>query len=132
VKKTYRGSCHCRTVQFECDLDLTEGTLKCNCTMCSKLRFWKAIVKTDAFRLLHGGACLSDYQFDRHIIHYLFCRHCGIMSFGRGVTDNGEFFAVNLACLDDNAVREIAAAYVRYEDGMNNRWETPPTETRHL
>src|SRR5712664_3155827 len=48
MKKTYKGSCHCGAVQFECDLDLSAG--------------WMAFAKGDAFRLLQGADVLSDYQ----------------------------------------------------------------------
>ncbi|HEX6118530.1 MAG TPA: GFA family protein [Dongiaceae bacterium] len=131
--KTFQGGCHCGAVRFECDLDLEKGTSKCNCSICRKGRFWKAIVMADAFRLIQGADALSEYQFGRHMIHHLFCTHCGIKPFGRANVPElgGEFYAVNLACLDVGE-EELAAAPVRYEDGKNDNWQSVPSETRHL
>lgn len=134
MMKTYHGSCHCGAVRFACDLDLAKGTSKCNCSACAKGRFWKAIVMADSFRLEQGAEALSDYQFGRHVIHHLFCRQCGIKPFGRANLQElgGEFYAVNVACLDDATPEELAAAPVQYEDGRNDRWDTAPAEARHL
>jgi len=134
AKKTYFGSCHCGNVRFECEINLAQGTSKCNCSVCTKARFWKAIVKADAFRLLQGNGELSDYQFGSEIIHHLFCRTCGVKLFGRGSMEElgREFYAINVASLDNATDEELAEAPIRYEDGRNNNWESPPTETRHL
>jgi hypothetical protein len=135
--KAHKGSCHCGAVRFECDLDLAEGTSKCNCSICTKGRFWKAIVNADAFRLLEGQSALSDYQAHGGPgadIHHHFCRVCGIKPFGRGHLEGlgGDFYAINVACLDDVTPEELASAPVRYEDGRNDNWGRPPAETRYL
>ncbi len=134
MKTTYQGGCHCGALRFECEIDLAQGTSKCNCSICAKTRFWKAIVRADAFRLLQGEEALSDYQFGSDSIHHLFCSRCGVKTFGRGRMDElgGTFYAVNVACLENATTKELAEAPVRYEDGRNNRWELTPAETRHL
>ncbi len=68
------------------------------------------------------------------------CR-CGAVRFvGRAILDvtfggetlSGEYYAVNVACLDDATAGELAEAPVRYEDGRDDNWASPPAETRHL
>ena len=134
MKKTYHGSCHCGAVRFECELDLTECTSKCNCSICTKTRFWKALVKAGAFRLLQGEDVLVNYQFGARAILHLFCSRCGVKAFGsRGIEQlGGKFYAINVACLDDAMDEERAQAPVTHEDGRNNRWDQAPNETRYL
>lgn len=97
-------------------------------------RYWKAIVKADAFRLLQGAEALADYRFASGTIHHRFCSRCGVKTFGRGDMEalGGEFYAVNVACLNDATTEELASAAVRYEDGRNDNWGSPPAEIRHL
>ena len=128
MKRTYAGSCHGGAVRFECNLDLAAGTSRCNCSICARRRFWKAIV-----RLKQGADALADYTFGSRSIHHLFCRNCGIKQFGRGRLDEiGDFVAINVACLDDAAPEELAQAPVRCEDGRNDAWDSPPAEIWHL
>ena len=133
MKRTYQGSCHCGAIRFEAAIDLAGGTSRCNCSACRKGRFWKAIVGEDAVRLLQGEDALVEYRFGSQAIRHFFCRRCGIKPFGRAnLPELGPFFAINIACLDDATDAELAAAPVRYEDGVNDAWERPPAETRHL
>jgi len=134
MKKTYRGSCRCGTIRFESDIDLSEGTGKCNCTYCWKARWWGAGIKPDAFRLLAGQE-RTGYAFPTtKFVTRALCTDCGITPFGWGHIPQvgGDFVSINLACLDDLDPAELIAAPVRYMDGKNDNWWHPPAETRHL
>jgi hypothetical protein len=141
MKKTYSGSCHCGQVKFEADIDFTEGTGKCNCSICAKSRYWGIVIKPEAFRLLQGEGELTEYHFKSDDPEFAwkrgaseFCRHCGIRPFGRGDVPEigGAFVSVNIAALDDVDVSEFFQGPLRYADGRHDNWQNPPAETRHL
>lgn len=132
--KTYHGSCHCGAVRFEADIDFTQGTNKCNCSICTKTRNWNVIVRPAQFRLLAGEESLSDYQFGSRQGHHLFCRVCGVRSFERGHLEQigGDYVSIKVASLDDVDPQELIAAPVKHADGRNNAWWQVPAEVRHL
>lgn len=129
--KTYHGSCHCGALRFEADIDLRQGTLKCNCSICRKRRFWPAIVKPEAFRLRGGAPAV--YQFGARADHHYYCRDCGVHVFGTGNSPRwGAFCAVSLGCLDNASDEELAAAPVMFIDGRSDCWDAVPTVVSHL
>ncbi len=134
MKMTYKGSCHCGKVRYEVDLDLELGTGRCNCSICSKKRWWGAMAKPEDFRLLSGAEELSDYQFGTMSGHHRFCRTCGISAFGDGYVEEigGAYCSINVACLDGIEQADLAALPITYMDGRNNNWWNAPAETRHL
>ena len=127
MKKTYQGSCHCGAVRFEADIDLSASTYRCNCSICSRNRFWAAVVKPEAFRLLAGQSELTLYLFNSMRNEHFFCKHCGVRSFGIGNTPDGNrIYGVNLGCLEDVTAEELAAAPIIYIDGKHDRNSAPP------
>ncbi len=98
--KTYTGGCHCGKVRYEVKTDL--GMLiECNCSICSKNAAILTFVPTDAFKVLSGADELTDYQFNKHVIHHLFCKRCGIESYANGKGPDGkEMVAINVRCLE--------------------------------
>lgn len=133
--KTYTGSCHCGAVCIEADVDLSAGTGKCNCTLCTKMRLWSVEVRPQAFRLVAGEEALTDYRGRNPVAHHFFCHHCGVRPFERIEMPNMTghvYYNINVACLDGVDIDELVAAPVTYFDGLNNDWGSTPREVRHL
>jgi hypothetical protein len=133
MKQTYTGGCHCGAVRYEADMDLSKGTLRCNCSMCRKTRAWLIGIEGEDFRLLKGEDALTDYQFGSNNIHHLFCKHCGVKSFGRGKGQGGKaLVAVMLATVDNMSDADLASLQIMYVDGRNDNFAASPAETRYL
>jgi hypothetical protein len=131
--KTYHGSCHCGAVRFEADIDLTQPTFRCNCSICARSRFWAAVVKPSAVRVLQGRGELVQYLFNSMQNEHRFCKTCGVRPFGIGRSpDDTEVYGVNIGCLEDATAEELAAAPIRYCDGRNDNWQNPPAIVSYL
>ena len=100
-EQTYKGGCHCGKVTYEVKTDLAQ-VISCNCSICSKKGHLLTFVPPEQFRILSGDeTALTDYLFNNHVIHHLFCPTCGIQSFARGKKRDGSpIVAVNVRCLE--------------------------------
>jgi len=131
--KTYRGGCHCGAVKFEAELDLTQSSYRCNCSICRRTRFWPAVARPEGFRLLSGEADLTQYLFNTRKNQHYFCRHCGVRAFGVGTeTPMGVMYGVNLGCLDDVTEEALSGLQITYVDGRSDRWQSSPEFFAHL
>jgi hypothetical protein len=98
---TYKGSCHCKAVQYEVTADFTEA-MRCNCSHCKRKGFLLAFVPVESFKLLSGEEAQTTYHFNKHHIDHTFCKTCGVQSFAYGGDGNGNYmYAVNLNCIEN-------------------------------
>ena len=102
MRQTYSGGCQCGKVRYEVDMDIAE-VIACNCSRCRRLGSLLAFAPVTQFRLLSGDTDLASYEFNRHLIHHMFCSTCGIQSFaiGKNPKTGAEMAAINVRCLDD-------------------------------
>ena len=133
MQKTYQGSCHCGAVRFEADLDLTQSTYRCNCSICRRTRIWPAVAREGGFRLLAGESELAQYLFNTKKNRHYFCKYCGVRAFGVGTeTPIGKMYGVNLGCLSGVSDEELSQAPITYVDGLHDEWQSSPQFLSHL
>jgi len=138
AKRTYRASCHCGAVRYEVDVDLSEGTMRCNCSICAKARAWFRPVPAKDVRLLSGAKMLADYHWlppgrKKSNLHYRFCKKCGVRAFAQGYWKElgGKFYAIAISTLEGADADELAGS-IRYVDGRHDRFDGEPQDTRLL
>ncbi len=100
MENTWAGSCHCGKVRWEARAEL-KSVVSCNCSICQRTGTLLAFVPEASFTLKSGEDALTDYQFNQHVIHHLFCSTCGIRSFARGTAPDGSpMVALNARCIE--------------------------------
>jgi hypothetical protein len=106
--KPYTGGCHCGQVRYRVSADLGR-VVECNCSHCHAKGFLLTFVPPGQFELLAGEGALMDYQFNKKIIHHLFCSRCGVQTFARGKDPSGaDMVAVNVRSLDGVDAAQLA------------------------
>lgn len=126
-----KGSCHCGAVAFEAEFAEQIETSRCNCSICRKSRFWKAIVPSDAFTLLSGDDDLLSYSFGPQVITHCTCRICGVKVFGKVAMEGMDFIAISVPCLDLEP-DALAALPISFEDGLHDAQDREPGVISYL
>lgn len=112
----HTGGCHCGAVRYSVEIDLTKPVIACNCSICQSTGTLLSFVPAESFKLETGEDSLTDYQFNKKVIHHLFCKVCGVRSFARGKGPKGPTVAVNTRCLDGV---NLEALQVTHFDGRS-------------
>ena len=100
MKQTYSGGCQCGAVKYDVSMELGD-VIACNCSRCGRLGSLLAFAPAADFTLKSGEGAMAEFQYNKHLIHHLFCKTCGIQSFSRGKGPDGtEMVAINVRCLD--------------------------------
>ena len=59
----YKGSCHCGSVEFLVETDLSK-IVQCNCSICKRKNAKMALILKDAITIIRGEENLGTYQFN--------------------------------------------------------------------
>jgi hypothetical protein len=120
MSKTLRtGSCHCRALRYEVEIDLDQPVSRCNCTICTKLGVTGAIVKPEDLKSVTGETSARTYG--NQIGNRYFCGTCGIHCYGRGhlAELGGDYVSINANTLDGVDPRDFKVVYF---DGRHDNW----------
>src|SRR3954452_16463427 len=136
-KQTFHGGCHCGAVRYSAELNFDNGSIRCNCSICSKTRAWFAFAPDAKFRLETGEDKLTTYRWtptgkSKPNLSYHSCSECGVRTHADGAGPDGSpMVAVQVATIDD-ADSEVLARSINYVDGLHDHFDRKPADTRLL
>lgn len=126
----HKGSCFCQKVKYEVNIDLSEGTIRCNCTYCLKTRQWGSYVPSSNFTITEGKDELTKFV-GKNNGGFFFCRHCGTRIYSETTWD-GNKVSINVNTLDDLDRKQFSELKITYIDGYNETWESLTQDTNYL
>jgi hypothetical protein len=136
-EQTFHGGCHCGAVRYSAELNFDNGSIRCNCSLCSKSRAWFAFTPDDKFRLENGEEKLTTYRWTpagkpKPNLSYHSCSQCGVRTHANGVGPDGSaMVAVQVATIED-ADPDVLARSINYVDGIHDHFDKVPADTRLL
>lgn len=137
AEQHYEGGCHCGAVRYGVSLDLDKGSVRCNCSLCSKSRAWFAFAPAEKFQLKSGDDGQIHYRWTppgkpEPNLTYHICATCGVRTHAEGKDPKGNaIVAVAVATLE-GADPEVLAKSVKYVDGRHDRFDRAPEHSDAL
>jgi hypothetical protein len=92
-RRKHTGGCDCGAVRYQLELDRAAQRA---------LLSDEQNIRASDFELLSGEEHVSGHAFASSHVHHFYCERCGVCSFSRHNVqqEGGEFYAVDLRCLD--------------------------------
>lgn len=99
--ETKHGGCHCKAVQYDVTIDLSQPVLECNCSICAGKGLLLAFVPAGQMSNVIGESHLTEYRFNTEKIAHRFCNVCGTQVFSHAVAPDGTpTYAINVRTID--------------------------------
>jgi hypothetical protein len=136
-KQTFKGSCHCKAIQYEVKLAIPDPptVTRCNCTVCLKTGFTGITIKPEDLTMISPASLddIPDYSWRSPNIHRRFCNKCGVQIVGHGFYEHGgqkfDFFSLNAGSLDQpQEGLDLSKFKVKYASGRDDGWMKGPKE----
>lgn len=97
---SFQGSCHCGKLAYTVEEPIPTRAMTCNCSICRRRGAVHHFTTPDRFTF-HGSASdTTDYTWNRHNIHFQFCKTCGCAPFAHGTSPDGPMVEINLRCAE--------------------------------
>ncbi len=105
----YTGSCHCGSVQFEVDTDVTQSVV-CDCSICKRRGAIMLRCNKQSLQITAGEEHLTLYRFNTMAAEHYFCKICGIYTFHK-MRKMPDKYAINSGCLDDVDIAKLQRVF---------------------
>jgi len=113
-----KGTCHCKAIEFEVDLEDGIGPVRhCDCSLCRRKSAYVASAPLDKLTVTKGADNLSLYQWNTRTAKHYFCKTCGIYTHHQRRSNPNEF-GFNVGCIE--GINPFDFGQVTVADGVNH------------
>ena len=117
MRKNFKASCHCGSIELELFLPNGFDLRRCNCSICRRKGAIVSSVLIENLKILKGKDSLKLYQFNTKAARHYFCSICGIYTHHQR-RSNPHQFGINAACIEGITAMDLEPVPIR--DGRNH------------